>query len=105
MGPGLLESVYEEVIFYELTRIGLHVEKQKVLPVVWKDVKLDLGYRTDLIVENKVIVEIKSVEEIHPVHPKQVLTYLRLTNLKLGLLINFNSPLIKTGITRIVNNL
>lgn len=105
MGPGLLESVYEEVLFYELTRIGLHVEKQKTLPVVWKDVKLDLGYRTDLIVENKVIVEIKSVEEIHPVHPKQVLTYLRLTNLKLGLLINFNSPLIKTGITRIVNNL
>lgn len=105
MGPGLLESVYEEVLFYELTRIGLHVEKQKTLPVVWKDVKLDLGYRTDLIVENKVIVEIKSVEEIHPVHPKQVLTYLRLTNLKLGLLINFNSPLIKTGIIRIVNNL
>ncbi len=67
--------------------------------------KLDLGYRTDLIVNNKVIVEIKSVEEIHPVHPKQVLTYLKLTGLKLGLLINFNSPLIKTGITRIVNDL
>ncbi|MEZ4791990.1 MAG: GxxExxY protein [Gelidibacter sp.] len=105
LGPGLLESVYEEVLCYELKRIGLKVERQKALPVVWKDVKLDLGYRTDLIVENKVIIEIKSVEEIHPVHPKQLLTYLKLTGLKLGLLINFNSPLIKTGITRIVNNL
>ena len=105
LGPGLLESVYEEVLFYELIRKGLNVERQKSLPVVWKDVKLDIGYRTDLIVENKVIIEIKSIEEIHPVHPKQVLTYLKLTGLKLGLLINFNSPLIKTGITRIVNNL
>ncbi|RAJ22016.1 GxxExxY protein, partial [Gelidibacter algens] len=84
---------------------GLFVERQKPLPVLWKDIKLDLGYRSDLIVEKKVIVEIKSVEEIHPVHPKQVLTYLRLTGLKLGLLINFNSPLIKSGITRIVNKL
>lgn len=105
LGPGLLESVYEEILYFELRKIGLNVERQKALPVVWKDVKLDLGYRTDLIVENKVIIEIKSVEEIHPVHPKQVLTYLKLTGLKLGLLINFNSPLIKTGITRIVNNL
>jgi GxxExxY protein len=105
LGPGLLESVYEEVLYYELTRIGLSVERQKALPVIWKDIKMDLGYRTDLIVENKVIIEIKSVEDIHPVHPKQVLTYLKLTGLKLGLLINFNSPIIKTGITRIVNNL
>ncbi|MEO6348727.1 MAG: GxxExxY protein [Aquaticitalea sp.] len=105
LGPGLLESVYEEVLCYELKIKGLNVERQKALPVIWKDVKLDLGYRTDLIVENKVIVEIKSVEEIHPVHPKQVLTYLKLTGLKLGILINFNIPLIKTGITRIVNNL
>ena len=105
LGPGLLESVYEEILFHELIIKGLKVERQKALPVIWKDVKLDLGYRTDLIVENKVIIEIKSVEEIHPVHPKQVLTYLKLTGLKLGLLINFNSPLIKTGITRIVNNL
>jgi GxxExxY protein len=105
LGPGLLESVYEEVLYYELTRIGLNVERQKALPVIWKDVKMDLGYRTDLIVENKVIIEIKSVEDIHPVHPKQLLTYLKLTGLKLGLLINFNSPIIKTGITRIVNNL
>lgn len=105
LGPGLLESVYEEVLFHELVSKGLNVEKQKPLPVIWKNLKLNLGFRTDLIVNNKVIVEIKSVEEIHPVHPKQVLTYLRLTGLKLGLLINFNSPLIKSGITRIVNNL
>ncbi len=105
LGPGLLESVYEEVLFHELVSKGLIVEKQKPLPVIWKNLKLNLGFRTDLIVNNKVIVEIKSVEEIHPVHPKQVLTYLRLTGLKLGLLINFNCPLIKSGITRIVNNL
>ncbi|MGZ0015112.1 GxxExxY protein [Yeosuana sp. AK3] len=105
LGPGLLESVYEEILYSELTDIGLKVERQKALPVIWKNKKLDLGFRTDLIVENKVIIEIKSVLEIHPVHPKQLLTYLKLTNLKLGLLINFNSPLIKTGITRIVNGL
>jgi len=105
LGPGLLESVYEEVLFYELTKQGLKVDRQKSFPVVWDNIKLNLGFRTDLIVENKVIIEIKSVEEIHPVHPKQLLTYLKLTKLKLGLLINFNSPLIKTGITRIVNNL
>lgn len=105
LGPGLFESVYEEILYTELTEIGLKVERQKQLPVIWKNKKLDLGFRTDLIVENKVIIEIKSVIEIHPVHPKQLLTYLKLTNLKLGLLINFNSPLIKTGITRIVNGL
>ncbi len=105
LGPGLLESVYEEILYSELTEIGLKVERQKQLPVVWKTKTLDLGFRTDLIVENKVIIEIKSVIEIHPVHPKQLLTYLKLTGLKLGLLINFNSPLIKTGITRIVNGL
>ena len=105
LGPGLLESVYEEILYSELTEIGLKVERQKQLPVVWKGRTLDLGFRPDLIVENKVIIEIKSVIEIHPVHPKQLLTYLKLTDLKLGLLINFNSPLIKTGITRIVNNL
>ena len=105
LGPGLLESVYEEILFSELTEIGLKVERQKQLPVTWKNKKLDLGFRTDLIVENLIIVELKSVEAIHPVHPKQLLTYLKLTGLKLGLLINFNSPLIKTGITRIVNGL
>ena len=105
LGPGLLESVYEEILYIELKNEGLTVERQKPLPVVWRGKDLDLNYRTDLIVENKVIIEVKSVQEIHPVHPKQLMTYLKLTNLKLGLLINFNSPLIKTGITRIVNDL
>ncbi|EGV44642.1 GxxExxY protein [Bizionia argentinensis JUB59] len=105
LGPGLLESVYEEILFQELINAGMIVERQKSLPVVWRGQELNLTYRTDLIVENKVIIEIKSVKEIHPVYPKQLLTYLKLSNLKLGLLINFNSPLIKTGITRIVNGL
>jgi len=83
----------------------LNVERQKAIPVIWNELKMELGFRADLIIENKVIIEIKSVENIAPVHPKQLLTHLRLTNLKLGLLINFNEPLIKTGITRIVNNL
>ena len=105
LGPGLLESIYEEILYQELKNEGMFVERQKSLPVIWRGKSLNLVYRTDLIVENKVIIEIKSVQEIHPVHPKQVLTYLKLSNLKLGLLINFNSPLMKTGITRIVNNL
>jgi len=105
LGPGLLESVYEEILFTELTEKGLKVERQKQLPVIWKDKTLDLGFRTDLIVENKVIIEIKSVLEIHPVYKKQLMTYLKLSGLKLGLLVNFNSPLIKTGITRLVNGL
>ena len=101
----MLESVYEEILYQELLNEGMIVERQKSLPVVWRGQKLNLNYRTDLIVENKVIIEIKSIQEIHPVHPKQLLTYLKLSKLKLGLLINFNSPLIKTGITRIVNGL
>tara|TARA_R110000850_G_scaffold275362_1_gene414663 strand:+ start:637 stop:942 length:306 start_codon:yes stop_codon:yes gene_type:complete len=101
----LLESVYEEILYQELLNEGMIVERQKSLPVVWRGQKLNLNYRTDLIVENKVIIEIKSIQEIHPVLPKQLLTYLKLSKLKLGLLINFNSPLIKTGITRIVNGL
>ncbi|MFC2186102.1 GxxExxY protein [Peijinzhouia sedimentorum] len=105
LGPGLLESVYEEIMFYELVRQGLKVEKQKAIPVIWDSIKMELGFRADLIVENKVIVELKSVETIAPVHPKQLLTYLKITGLKLGLLINFNEKLIKNGITRIVNNL
>lgn len=105
LGPGLLESVYEEILFTELTEKGFKVERQQQLPVIWKDKTLDLGFRTDLIVENKVIIEIKSVLEIHPVFKKQLTTYLKLSGLKLGLLINFNSPLIKTGITRVVNGL
>ncbi len=105
LGPGLLESVYEEILYYELIEQGLKVELQKAIPVIWKDIKMEIGFRTDLIVENKVIIELKSVEAIAPVHPKQLLTYLRITGLKLGLLINFNEKLIKDGITRIVNNL
>ncbi len=105
LGPGLLESVYEEILYHELTEQGLEVVRQKSIPVYWKDIKMDIGFRTDLIVENKVIIELKSVETIAPVHPKQLLTYLKITELKLGLLINFNEKLIKNGITRIVNNL
>ncbi len=105
LGPGLLESVYEEVLYYELINQGLQVERQKPIPLVWKDIKMGIGFRADLIVENKVIIELKSVEAIAPVHPKQLLTYLKITDMKLGLLINFNEKLIKDGITRIVNNL
>ncbi len=107
LGPGLLESVYETILDYELTSRGLSVERQKALPVIWNGTKMDIGFRADLLVENKVIIEVKSVEQIAQVHPKQVLTYLKITGLKLGLLINFNfnEPLIKTGINRIVNNL
>ena len=105
LGPGLLESVYEEILYYELSEIGLKVERQKGIPVFWKGIKMDIGFRTDLIVNDKVIIELKSVEKIAPVHPKQLLTYLRITGLKLGLLINFKENLIKNGITRIVNGL
>lgn len=105
LGPGLLESVYEEIMYYELSNLGLSVQRQKGIPVIWNNIKMELGFRADLIVENKVIIEIKSVEIIAPVHPKQLLTYLRLTNIKLGLLINFNEPVIKNGIKRVVNNL
>lgn len=105
LGPGLLESVYERIMFYELGKQNLYVEKQKEIPVIWNDLKMPLGFRADLIVNNKVIIELKSVESIASVHPKQLLTYLKLTELKLGLLINFNEALIKNGITRIVNNL
>ena len=105
IGPGLLASVYEEILFCEIKNYGLKVERQNAIPVFWKDKQLEIGFRADLIVENKVIIELKSVEEIAPVHYKQLLTYLKLTDLKLGLLINFNEYLIKDGIKRIVNNL
>jgi GxxExxY protein len=105
LGPGLLESVYEAILYYELSKRGLNVERQKPIPVIWDEISLDIGFRTDLIIENKVIIEIKSVEQITNVHPKQLLTYLKVTEMKLGLLINFNESLIKNGITRIVNNL
>ena len=105
LGPGLLESVYEAILFHELNKLGLKVERQKSIPVVWEDIYLDIGFRLDLIIENKVIIEIKSVEQISNVHLKQVLTYLRVTDLKLGLLVNFNEALIKNGIKRVVNGL
>lgn len=105
LGPGLLESVYEEIMFYELTYQKLSVERQKAIPVIWNELKMEIGFRADLIVNDKVIIELKSVQAITPVHSKQLLTYLKLTGLKLGLLINFNEALIKNGTTRIVNNL
>jgi len=106
LGPGLLESVYEEIMYYELKEVlGLVVERQKVIPVIWDELKMDIGFRADIIVEEKVIVEIKSVEKVSSVHYKQLQTYLKITDMKLGLLINFNENLIKNGIKRIVNNL
>jgi len=105
LGAGLFESVYEEILFYELQQRGFKVARQKAIPVMWKELKMEIGFRADLIINNKVIIEIKSVEHILPVHKKQLLTYLKLTDLKLGLLVNFNEALIKNGITRIVNNL
>ncbi|WP_338377003.1 GxxExxY protein [uncultured Flavobacterium sp.] len=105
LGPGLLESAYEECLYYELNKTGLDVQKQKALPLLYEEVKLDVGYRLDIIIENKLIVEIKSVEALNDVHFAQLLTYLKLTNCKLGLLINFNVTLIKNGIKRIANNL
>ncbi|WP_296686246.1 GxxExxY protein [Flavobacterium sp.] len=105
LGPGLLESAYEECLFYELKKQGLNVEKQKPLPLIYEEVKLDIGYRIDVIVNNKLIIEIKSVEALNDVHFAQLLTYLKLTNCKLGLLINFNVTLIKNGVKRVVNNL
>lgn len=105
LGPGLLESVYEAILYHELTKNGLKVERQKPIPVVWDGIHLDIGFRSDLIVEEKIIIEIKSVETISNVHLKQLLTYIRVTDLKLGLLINFNEALIKNGIKRVVNGL
>jgi GxxExxY protein len=104
-GPGLLESVYETIMAYELGKRGLSVQRQQAIPVVHETVRMELGFRADLIVENKVVVEIKSIETIAPVHKKQLLTYLRLTDKRLGLLINFNVDLIKNGIARVVNRL
>jgi len=105
LGPGLLESVYEATLAFELERRGLRVLTQQGVPVIWEDVKLDVGFRPDIIVNDKVIIEIKSIEAIGPVHRKVLETYLRLTGLHLGLLINFNVELIKNGIQRVVNRL
>jgi len=102
LGPGLLESAYEECLYYELKQIGLKVDKQKPLPLIYKDVKLDAGYRTDLLVENSVIVEIKSVDALCDIHLAQILTYLKLSGCKLGLLANFNVQHLKNGIKRVI---
>jgi GxxExxY protein len=105
LGPGLFESVYEEIMDYELRKTGFLIERQKPIPVYWDGLKLDMGFRADFIIENKVIIEVKSIATIAHVHQKQVLTYLKLTNIKLGLLINYNEGLIKNGLKRIVNGL
>ncbi len=104
LGPGLFESVYEEILSYRLIKRGLHIQKQVAIPVFYEEIKMEVGFRADLIVESRVIVEIKSIEMVAPVHFKQVLTYLKLTGLKVGLLINFYEALLKDGIKRIVNN-
>jgi GxxExxY protein len=105
LGPGLLESVYEEVLVYELKKLGILVARQVGIPVNYESVKLELGFRADLIIENKVILELKSVENVLPLHKKQLLTYLKLTHIKVGLLINFNESLMKNGICRIANGI
>ena len=105
LGPGLLESVYEEVLTHELCKFNLKCNRQAVIPVLYDGITMPLGFRADLIVEDKVIVELKSLESVLPVHKKQLLTYLKLTGLKVGLLINFNVELMKDGITRVANGL
>ncbi len=105
LGPGLLESVYEVLLYHRLQRRGLNVERQVMIPIRADGIVFDEGFRADLIVEGLVIVELKSTDQFHPVHAKQLLTYLRLTNKSLGLLINFGLPLLKHGIKRIVHNL
>lgn len=105
LGPGLLENAYKECLFYKLRKEGLLVEKEKVMPLVYEDIKLDCGYRIDLLVENKLVLELKSVEDLNDVHFAQTLTYLKLGKFKLGLLINFNVDLLKHGIKRVVNKL
>ena len=105
LGPGLLETVYQAALAYELKKRGLKVALERGIPAIYEEVRLDLGFRADIIVENKVIIEIKSIESLAPVHGKILLTYLRLADLRLGLLINFNVALIKDGIRRVVNDL
>lgn len=105
LGPGLLENAYKECLAFKLSQTGLYVEKEKAMPLIYENVKLDCGYRLDLLVENKVVIELKSVERLTDVHLAQILTYLKLGNFKLGLLINFNEAVLKDGIKRVVNNL
>ena len=103
LGPGLLESSYRECLSYELVKSGLSVEKEKPMPLIYKEIKLEQGYRVDLLVENKLVLELKATDLLLPVHTAQVLTYLKLGNFKLGLLINFNEPILVKGIKRIIN--
>ena len=105
LGPSLLESVYETVLAYELETRGLHIVRQQPIPIAYQGTRIEVGFRADLVVENKVIVEIKSVEALAPIHKKQLLTHLRLADKRLGMLINFNVTLIKDGITRIANGM
>ncbi|MEI7735658.1 MAG: GxxExxY protein [Ferruginibacter sp.] len=102
LGPGLLESSYKECLFYELNKNGIFTEKEKALPLVYQEVKLDIGYRVDLLVENKVIIEVKAVEALADIHTAQVLTYLKLSGCKIGLLLNFHSTHLKNGIKRLI---
>lgn len=104
-GPGLFESVYEEIICYELSKAEISFARQLGIPLIHEEIKMEIGFRADIVIENKVILEIKSIESLADIHFKQVLTYLKLSNIKLGMLINFNVPLIKDGIHRIVNKL
>ncbi len=103
LGPGLLESAYEECLFYELRKNGFYVKKQQPLPLIYEEVQMEIGYRVDLMVENKFIVEVKSVDHLNDIHLAQILTYLKLSNCKLGMLINFNVPLLKYGVKRVIN--
>ncbi len=103
LGPGLLESAYQSCLAFELKQLGLKVEEQKTLPVVYKQVKLDCGYRLDLVVEDEIIVEIKAIEKLLPIHEAQLLSYLRLAKKRVGLLMNFHVPVLKNGLKRIVN--
>lgn len=105
LGPGLLESAYKECLHYKIMQSGIVTEKEKPMPLIFEEVKLDCGYRIDLLVENKLVIEIKSVEVLNDIHLAQTLTYMKLGNYKLGLLINFNAEFLKDGIKRVVNNL
>ncbi len=105
LGPGLLESAYQESLVFKLQQVGLFIEKQKPMPLIFEDVKLDCGYRIDILVERKVVIEIKSVEALNDVHLAQTLTYMKLGNYKLGLLINFNVALLKQGIKKVINGI
>jgi GxxExxY protein len=105
LGPGLLESVYESALFYELTKINLKVQRQVAITIPYEEIILDVAFRIDLLVEDKVIIELKSVEDLAPIHYKQIITYLRLTDKKLGLLVNFNTSDIFDDIKRVVNKL